>query len=73
VPSWFVDVPKIKDKLIALNKETYWVREAPPPLSRARSPVTNSLVTSFACLCVQVPENVQTGRFHNWLTEAREW
>lgn len=44
MPSWFVDVPAIKEKLLALNEQTYWV-----------------------------PENIRTGRFHNWLTEAREW
>ena len=28
VPSWFVDVPKIREKIIANNKETYWVPSA---------------------------------------------
>jgi len=46
VPSWFVNVPKIKEQLVANNsrEKTVWV-----------------------------PENVQTGRFHNWLVDARDW
>ena len=44
VPSWFVSVEKIKDRLIANNLLTYWV-----------------------------PAFVQEKRFHNWLTDAKDW
>jgi len=45
IPSWFINVTSIKDKLIKNNTEgTYWV-----------------------------PRNVKEGRFHNWLSNARDW
>lgn len=44
VPSWFVRVEEIRDKIVANNKDTYWV-----------------------------PGSVKTGRFHAWLTDARDW
>lgn len=44
VPSWFVNVEKIKAQLLAANAQTYWV-----------------------------PEFVKEKRFHNWLTDARDW
>eukprot|EP00741_Cyanophora_paradoxa_P015733 tig00020904_g15189.t1 len=44
VPSWFVKVEEIKEKLTANNLQSKWV-----------------------------PEAVQMKRFHNWLTEARDW
>eukprot|EP00945_MAST-04E_sp_MAST-4E-sp1_P006114 g6114.t1 len=45
IPSWFIDVTSIKDKLIKNNTEgTYWV-----------------------------PRSVKEGRFHNWLSNARDW
>lgn len=44
VPSWFVSVESIKEKLLANNEQTYWV-----------------------------PELVKTGRFYNWLKDARDW
>jgi len=44
VPSWFVKVEEIRDKIVANNQETYWV-----------------------------PAEVKEGRFHNWLTDARDW
>jgi len=44
VPSWFIKVEEIKDRLVENNKKTYWV-----------------------------PNNVKEGRFHNWLTDARDW
>lgn len=44
VPSWFVSVEKIKERLLACNAQTYWV-----------------------------PEFVKEKRFHNWLTDARDW
>jgi isoleucyl-tRNA synthetase len=44
VDSWFVNVEKIKDRLIEENKKITWI-----------------------------PENVGTGRFGSWLSEARDW
>lgn len=44
VPSWFIKVEEIKDKIVKNNMETYWV-----------------------------PDAVKTGRFHSWLTDARDW
>lgn len=44
IPSWFVNVEKIKDQIVENNKGTYWV-----------------------------PEFVKEKRFHNWLTDARDW
>ena len=44
VPSWFIKVEEIKDRLVENNKKTYWV-----------------------------PNNVKEGRFHNWLSDARDW
>ncbi|KAL0221645.1 hypothetical protein RCL1_001499 [Eukaryota sp. TZLM3-RCL] len=44
VPSWFVRVTAIKDKLLENNMKSAWV-----------------------------PENVQEGRFHNWLRDSRDW
>lgn len=44
VPSWFVKVEEIRDKLIANNNKTYWV-----------------------------PSSIKEKRFHNWLSEARDW
>jgi len=44
VPSWFVNVEKIKAQLLESNAQTYWV-----------------------------PEFVKEKRFHNWLTDARDW
>ena len=44
VPSWFLKVESIKDKILANNLLTYWV-----------------------------PSFVQEKRFHNWLTDARDW
>ena len=44
VPSWFIKVEEIRDRVVANNKETYWV-----------------------------PAEVKEGRFHNWLSDARDW
>lgn len=44
VPSWFVKVEEIRDRIVEHNKSTHWV-----------------------------PKEVQTGRFHNWLADARDW
>jgi isoleucyl-tRNA synthetase len=44
VPSWFVRVEDIRDKIVENNYKTYWV-----------------------------PNSVKEGRFHNWLTDARDW
>jgi len=44
VPSWFVKVEEVRDRLIACNNQTTWV----PPF-------------------------VKEKRFHNWLSEARDW
>eukprot|EP00397_Hematodinium_sp_SG-2012_P007060 GEMP01007101.1.p1 GENE.GEMP01007101.1~~GEMP01007101.1.p1 ORF type:complete len:1075 (+),score=233.55 GEMP01007101.1:88-3312(+) len=44
VPSWFIKVETIRDKLVANNKKTHWV-----------------------------PQHVQEKRFHNWLSDARDW
>lgn len=44
VPSWFVNVERIKANLLEANQQTYWV-----------------------------PEFVKEKRFHNWLTDARDW
>jgi isoleucyl-tRNA synthetase len=44
VPSWFVRVEEIKERLLANNEKTYWV-----------------------------PSFVKEKRFHNWLSEARDW
>ena len=44
IPSWFVSVETIKDRLCANNLQTYWT-----------------------------PSFVKEKRFHNWLSEARDW
>ena len=45
VPSWFIEVTKIRDDVVRNNKEgTTWV-----------------------------PTEIGTGRFHNWLSNARDW
>ena len=44
VPSWFVSVEKVKERLVANNEQTHWV-----------------------------PSFVKETRFHNWLTDARDW
>lgn len=44
VPSWFVAVESLREKLLANNAQTYWV-----------------------------PSFVQEKRFHNWLSEAKDW
>lgn len=44
VPSWFIKVEDIRDRIVAHNTSTHWV-----------------------------PKEVQTGRFHNWLVDARDW
>ena len=44
VPSWFIKVEEIKQKIIKNNNQTYWV-----------------------------PDAVKTGRFHSWLSDARDW
>eukprot|EP00977_Amphora_coffeiformis_P029408 scaffold40463_cov206-Amphora_coffeaeformis.AAC.5 len=44
VPSWFVKVEQIRDRVVENNKQTYWV-----------------------------PKEVKEGRFHNWLSDARDW
>ena len=44
VPSWFIKVEEIRDKIVANNQKTYWV-----------------------------PNQVKEGRFHSWLTDARDW
>jgi isoleucyl-tRNA synthetase len=44
LPSWFIDVPKIKSRMMELNKEIYWSQQ-----------------------------NIGSGRFHNWLAQARPW
>jgi isoleucyl-tRNA synthetase len=44
VPSWFIKVEEIRDKIVENNKKTYWV-----------------------------PSHVKEVRFHNWLTDARDW
>ncbi|KAL0205518.1 hypothetical protein P9112_000825 [Eukaryota sp. TZLM1-RC] len=44
VPSWFVKVTELKEKLLVNNLKSKWV-----------------------------PENIQEGRFHNWLRDSRDW
>ncbi|GKY90391.1 hypothetical protein MPSEU_000013100 [Mayamaea pseudoterrestris] len=44
VPSWFVKVESIRDRIVENNRQTYWV-----------------------------PNEVKEGRFHNWLSDARDW
>ncbi len=45
VPSWFIEVTKIRDDVVRNNQEgTTWV-----------------------------PKEIGTGRFHNWLSNARDW
>ena len=44
VSSWFVDVQKIKSKMLAANDRIFWV-----------------------------PDHLQSGRFGNWLANARDW
>jgi len=44
VPSWFIRVEEIKQKLLKNNDSTYWV-----------------------------PDHVKSGRFHNWLEDAKDW
>lgn len=44
VPSWFIKVEEIRDRIVENNKKTYWV-----------------------------PNAVKEGRFHSWLTDARDW
>ena len=44
ISSWYVEVTKIRDRLLELNQEINWV-----------------------------PDNVQNGRFGQWLAGARDW
>ncbi|KAL0251712.1 hypothetical protein GEMRC1_000924 [Eukaryota sp. GEM-RC1] len=44
VPSWFVKVTELKERLLVNNLKSKWV-----------------------------PENIQEGRFHNWLRDSRDW
>ncbi len=44
MPSWFVKVTELRDKLVANNEKINWV-----------------------------PKHIKTGRFGNWLAEARDW
>jgi isoleucyl-tRNA synthetase len=44
MPSWFVEVTKLRDRLVANNNQIHWV-----------------------------PAHIKTGRFGNWLAEARDW
>ena len=44
IPTWFVKVESLKDRMVELNKTIHWV-----------------------------PEHVGTGRFGNWLADARDW
>lgn len=44
IPSWFVKVSEIRDRLLKNNADTMWV-----------------------------PEFVKDKRFHNWLSDARDW
>lgn len=43
-PSWFVEVTKLRDRLVQTNQSINWV-----------------------------PDHIKTGRFGNWLAEARDW
>ena len=44
VKSWFINVEKIKDRMVELNQTINWI-----------------------------PENIGSGRFHNWLNSAKDW
>ena len=44
IKSWFVNVEKIKDNMVELNKGINWV-----------------------------PDNIGSNRFHQWLTNAKDW
>ncbi len=44
MPSWFVKVTDLRDRLVANNERIHWV-----------------------------PGHIKTGRFGNWLAEARDW
>ena len=44
IKSWFVNVEKIKDRMVELNKKINWV-----------------------------PSSIGKGRFHQWLSQAKDW
>ncbi len=44
MPSWFIKVTSLRDRLVANNEQIDWV-----------------------------PKHIKTGRFGNWLAEARDW
>jgi isoleucyl-tRNA synthetase len=44
MPSWFVEVTKLRERLVSNNQKIHWV-----------------------------PGHIKTGRFGNWLADARDW
>lgn len=64
VPSWFVAVEQMRDQLVENNRQV-WNKE-------------NEEEMSFFLFLIffqthWVPEFVKEKRFHNWLSEARDW
>jgi hypothetical protein len=69
VPSWFIRVESLVDKLLANNIKSYWYAVCVLPVGgglRASAGGTGGVRT-------RVPEAVQMSRFHNWLRDARDW
>ena len=60
VPSWFVRVSNINDKLVKNNSKTYWYILI--------SDLTKNI--NFSC---RVPDFVKEKRFNSWLENARDW
>lgn len=61
VPSWFIRVECLVDKLLANNSTTYW------------SVIVAIYFLFVHCVVLRVPDFVKEGRFANWLKDARDW
>ena len=68
VPSWFVHVEAIKDRLLDNNTKTHWY-----VASQSLSVCLSVCCTALTTVCCRVPESVKEKRFHNWLQDARDW
>ncbi|KAG5179720.1 Isoleucyl-tRNA synthetase [Tribonema minus] len=71
VPSWFVAVESIKDRLLVNNEGTYWV-PANVKEKRFHNWLSNALLVNNEGT-YWVPANVKEKRFHNWLSDAKDW
>lgn len=64
VPSWFVAVETLRDRLVENNKQSYWYY---------RHWYLVLILFIANQIMNRVPEFVQEKRFHNWLKDARDW